>query len=74
MLIKDMVQAIPSYIISILNLPKSFCASLITVVVRFWWTSSRKHRGIHWTNVEVLCSPKNLGGLGFRKVLCSPKP
>lgn len=64
-LIKDMIQAIPSYVMSILSLPKTF-ASITAYVANFWWKSNGKYRGIHQKNIETLCSPKSLGVLGFR--------
>lgn len=61
-LIKAVIQAIHNYIMSILTLPKIFCASLAIVVANFLWKFSRKYRGIHWKNFEILCSPKSLRG------------
>lgn len=65
-LIKVVVQAIPSYVMYILYLPKTLCSSLTASVAKFWWASSGKDRGIHWKNIKILCSPKHMGGLGFK--------
>lgn len=46
-LIKDEIQAIPSYVMSIVNLPRSFCTQLCAMVAKFWWKSEGKTRGIH---------------------------
>jgi hypothetical protein len=39
-LIKVVLQAIPSYAMSILKLPKTFCQKLCSRVARFWWSKS----------------------------------
>lgn len=65
-MIRAVVQAVPNYIMAILQLPKTLCDSLTVAVAKFWWQSSGKHRGIHWRKFEELCSPKALGGLGFK--------
>lgn len=65
-MIKAVIQSIPSYIMSILNLPKTFCNNLTSCVAKFWWKTSGKSRGIHWKNFASLCSPKALGGLGIK--------
>ncbi|KAL4286440.1 hypothetical protein AHAS_Ahas19G0086400 [Arachis hypogaea] len=44
-LIKAVIQAIPTYAMSILRFPKSFCNNLNAKVAKFWW---RKERGVHW--------------------------
>ncbi|KAA3461882.1 reverse transcriptase [Gossypium australe] len=31
----------------------------------FWWQKSSTRQGIHWCKWSDLCTPKNLGGLGF---------
>lgn len=66
-LIKVVIQAIPTYIMSILSLPKTFCKSLLAAVARFWWRSYGKSRGIHWSTFNKLCLPKDQGGLGFKE-------
>ena len=35
-LIKAVIQAIPSYAMSILKFPKGFCEELCSKIVRFW--------------------------------------
>lgn len=64
--IKAVVQAILSYIMSILSLPKTLCTSLTCAVAKFWWKSVGKPRGIHWRKFNALCSPNKLGVLGFK--------
>lgn len=66
-MIKAVVQAIPSYVMSILALSKTFSADLTTTVARFWWARNGRTRGIYWKNINILCSPKDQGGLGFKE-------
>lgn len=64
-LIKVAVQAIPSYVMAIVRLPKNFCQSLCSAVANFWWSSKVRSRGIHWKNWNYMCGSKNKGGMGF---------
>lgn len=65
-LIKVFIQAMSTYVMSIRRLPKTFCSSLSAVVARFSWASNGKQRGMHWKTGDILCSPKDLGGMGFK--------
>lgn len=47
-LIKAVIQAIPTFAMSMVRFPKKFCAKLCSPVARFWWRSKGKSRGIHW--------------------------
>lgn len=46
-LIKTIIQAIPTYIMSIGKLPKTFCDKLTATAIRFWWSNNGNKRGIH---------------------------
>ncbi|XP_072058188.1 uncharacterized protein [Arachis hypogaea] len=43
-LIKAVIQAMPSYIMNVIKLPKSFCRRICAKVARFWWAASGKER------------------------------
>lgn len=49
-LIKAVIQAIPSFAMSMVRFPKNFCDKICSSVAQFWWRSRGKHRGIHWKN------------------------
>ncbi|KAL5551246.1 hypothetical protein UlMin_001422 [Ulmus minor] len=57
-LIKAILQAIPSYAMSCFKLPKSLIKDIHRLISQFWWGSSTSHRKLHWA--------KEKGGLGFR--------
>lgn len=65
-LIKAIIQAIPSYIMSIVKLPKTFSDKLIAAVMEIGWSNYGQKNRVHWKRREILCSPKSIGGLGFK--------
>jgi len=66
-MIKSVLQAIPSYVMSISQLPTTLIDSIEKMMNSFWWGHGRKtHRGIHWMNWEKLYAPKIHGGKGFK--------
>ena len=47
-LLKTIVQAIPSYVMSVFLIPLNLCAELERMMNSFWWgTNKMNHRGIH---------------------------
>ncbi|XP_057441354.1 uncharacterized protein LOC130733241 [Lotus japonicus] len=64
-LIKAVVQALPSYAMSILKFPKNFCSQICSKIASFWWKGS-KEKGIHWKKWERLTYNKQEGGMGFK--------
>lgn len=65
-LIKSVVQAIPSYVMSCFLLPIQFCNKINSHIRRFWWSGDPTESKIHWINGEELCKSKWQGGMGFR--------
>uniref|UniRef100_A0A803L3C5 non-specific serine/threonine protein kinase n=1 Tax=Chenopodium quinoa TaxID=63459 RepID=A0A803L3C5_CHEQI len=65
-LIKAVIQAMPTYIMSLFRIPDSIVEEIHKLMNRFWWGSSDVKRKIHWQSWEKLCSPKGNGGMGFR--------
>lgn len=68
-LIKSVIQSIPSYVMSVFLLPKRLCDEVESLMNKFWWCSNVDNRGgIRWMSWDRLCSPKKIGGMGFRKI------
>lgn len=65
-LIKAVLQAIPSFAMSMVRFPKNFCSKICSSIARFWWKSKDWYRRIHWKSWESLTSHKYEGGLGFK--------
>ncbi|XP_012835792.1 PREDICTED: uncharacterized protein LOC105956483 [Erythranthe guttata] len=64
-LIKAVLQAIPSYLMSCFSLPLGLIQDIESAIQRFWW-SNGKPRSMAWTSWNKLCEPKERGGMGFR--------
>jgi hypothetical protein len=72
-LIKAVVQAIPTYSMSIFLLPTELCKELNRVMQNFWWSHKENDKKIHWMSWEKLGRAKDQGGLGFRDIVCFNK-
>ena len=68
-LLKAVVQAIPTFAMSCFRLPIGLCQDIEMPIRKFWWGQRGDRRKIYWKKWEVLCQPKMEGGLGF-KDLC----
>lgn len=66
-LIKAVIQAIPTYVMSIVRFPKNFCRKICSEIARFWWRGNRRDRGIHWKAWNKITVSKKGGGLGFKE-------
>lgn len=64
-LIKALLQAIPTYVMSCFFLSASIIQELEQIIRRYWW-GSPDSKGISWIVWRNLCCPKRAGGLGFR--------
>jgi len=47
-LIKLMVQAIPTYVMSYFLLMSGLCEHIESFISKFWWGSKQGERKIHW--------------------------
>ena len=64
-LIKAVVQAIPTYTINVFKLPKKLCIELEKIVRDFWRGHAGETRKVHWIKCGSLCKPKMVGGMDF---------
>ena len=67
-LIKTAAQAIPTYLMSLLLLPKVLCSDINSIMAKYWWGQTSNERKIYWINWKQLCDPKKAGGMGFRDI------
>lgn len=68
-LIKSVLQAIPTYAMGCFRLPDYLLSEIESIISRFWWGDGR-HKRIHWMNWHTLCNSKRDGGMGFRDLRC----
>jgi hypothetical protein len=72
-LIKAVVQAIPTYCMSVFQLPRNLCKELHNMMQRFWWGHKENQRKIPWMSWECIGISKADGGLGFRDLISFSK-
>ncbi|KAK2651128.1 hypothetical protein Ddye_018617 [Dipteronia dyeriana] len=65
-LLKAVIQSIPTYSMSLFRLPKVLIDDLHRLSARFWWGSDDEKRRIHWCSWKFLCQSKDFGVLRFR--------
>jgi len=66
-MIKSVLQAIPSYVMSIFRLPNTFLDEIEKMMNAFWWGhGGTSKKGLNWLSWEKLYVHKNNGGMGFK--------
>ncbi|KAL0360990.1 UNVERIFIED_CONTAM: putative mitochondrial protein [Sesamum radiatum] len=66
-LIKAVLQSIPSYAMSCFKLSISFVRQIESMIANFWWHNKRSSR-VHWIAWKKIYGIKNEGSLGFRQL------
>ncbi|KAF2304673.1 hypothetical protein GH714_037383 [Hevea brasiliensis] len=67
-LIKVVIQSVPSYVMSSVKLPTGIIGDLEKLAAKFWWRKSFDSVNIHWLSWKRLSCSKSLGGLGFKEL------
>ena len=67
-LIKSVIQAIPTYSMAVFKLPRGLCQHITSMVRKFWWGSKKGERKTAWVAWDSMTMPKYKGGLGFRDI------
>lgn len=68
MLIKAIIQAVPTYIMQCFRILESMCVDIERLCAGFWWGDKVDGRKLHWARWALLCKPKDHGGMGFRDI------
>jgi len=68
-LLKAVVQAIPTYSMSVFLLPMSLCRELQGMMQRFWRGHMAKKSKVHLMSWEKMGRSKAIGGLWFRDLI-----
>ncbi|KAL0434838.1 UNVERIFIED_CONTAM: hypothetical protein Sradi_0191700 [Sesamum radiatum] len=66
-LIKSIIQAIPSHCMSVFKLPTSLVKEIDSISANFFWNDSTKNK-IHWVAWDKICRGKKEGGMCFRNL------
>jgi len=72
-LLKAVIQAIPTYSMSVFLLPKVLCKDINAMIQRFWWGKTENKSKIHWMSWTRMRYSKAQGGMGFRELQCFNK-
>ena len=67
-LIQSTLSAIPIYFLSFFRLPDRVADKLIGLLRRFLWGGGSEQRKITWVKWEIVCLPKEKGGLGIKDI------
>lgn len=66
-MIKEVIQSIPAYSMSVFKLPVSLCKDIEMMIWKFWWGHGERKK-LHWVKWSTLCSSKSIRGMGFRDI------
>ena len=55
-LIKSVIQAIPSYVMSFFQLPVRLCKELTQTTAAYWWGQKHSEKKMHWAMGQLMCS------------------
>jgi hypothetical protein len=69
-LLKAVVQAIPTYTMSVFQLPKTLCSEINSMMAKFWWGHKENDKKVAWMSWEKMGKSKEVGGMGFRDLEC----
>jgi hypothetical protein len=65
-MLKAVIQAIPTYAMSVFLLPKTLCHDINSMMSKFWWGHKENDSKMVWMSWEKLGRAKEKGGIGFR--------
>ena len=65
-LIKSVAHALPTYIMSVFQIPLGLCDSMTSIIREFWWGTEKGKRKMTWAGWDTLIQKKSYGGMGFK--------
>ena len=65
-LIKSVLNALPIYLLSFFKIPQRIVDKLLSLQRNFMWGGNQDHKKIPSVKWDVICLPKNDGGLGIK--------
>lgn len=68
-LIKSIIQAIPTFAMGYFKLPIGLCHEIEAMLKKIWWGQHRDRRKIQWIRWEELTKSKLIGGMGFKDLI-----
>ena len=68
-LIKSVIQAIPTYTMGCFKIPMGLCNEIEAMIKKIWWDQRGDRRKIHWIKWDELTKSKDVGGTGFRDLV-----
>ena len=67
-LIQSVLTSIPIYYFSFFRVPQTVINKLIKIQRRFLWGGGHDSKKIAWISWEIVCLPKDKGGLGIKDI------
>lgn len=64
-LLKVVIQAIPTFAITVFKQPKRLCKDICSIMSRFYWGHKQDEKKIQWRSWTKMEESKKRGGLGF---------
>ncbi|KAE8804217.1 hypothetical protein D1007_19788 [Hordeum vulgare] len=56
--LKTVAQAIPTFSMSCFRLTRKVCKSLVSLMAKYWWSSSVDRQSLHWLSWDAVSEPK----------------
>ncbi|KHN41453.1 Putative ribonuclease H protein, partial [Glycine soja] len=67
-LINSVLNALPIYLLSFFKIPQKVVHRLVALQRNFLWGGDKDYKKIPWVKWEVVCLPREEGGLGIKDI------
>ena len=65
-LINSVLSALPIFLLSFFKIPKKVVQKIVSIQRNFLWGGHHEASKIPWVKWDIVCLPKNKGGLGIK--------